>query len=348
MEQNLEAALVESSLGANRPLFSNIAGFQSLINAFTNDPKDQVSPEHFMQTIEQIAVLANWSPLEKLTIARLKIKGEAMSFLNQNYEARITNDYEKFKQLFLNYFSPEVPFALKLQKLNTCRQQANQTIKEFANELNKLAHDYMEGLASESSETKKIVEAITLAQFMNGVNSDIRKSLIIKQPQNFEEAVKLANMIETHEQLSQDNIRVNALEKDGCEDMLINAVLAQTRSQEQLMKNVMEEINKLKMQVNNLSEPKEKNQVREVEKGNNFQKPMTQRACYICGRTNHIQRNCFLNPRNQRFNSSQFRPNSQSNANGNFSQQRDYRGSNGSRINRWSGSGNEPRGYMER
>lgn len=315
---------VESSGDRAAVKINTIAGYLGLLNSFSGS-EPSYPAEYFLQSIEEIGRIAEWADTEKLIVLKAKLKGRAAEFLANSPELREERNYERFKTEFLRHFKNEFPLTYHLQNFTGCRQKPNESVKDFASRVKNAAFGFLQGANFNSPDVERLADRTKLSQFLAGLNPKIQKHVLNHDPQDLATAIKFAALVEGNEGISRNYGTVNAIERQATGNSFelntLQSMLAEVAKESMLQRTSMEklaqELREVKEgnvlarrgrgvppQMSTTPLPAQRNMQRfEVPprfSGRGFQ-PRGNLACFGCGSTTHLLRNCFRrgNPRQQ-------------------------------------------------
>ncbi|GBM17454.1 hypothetical protein AVEN_193753-1 [Araneus ventricosus] len=202
---------------------------------------------------------------------------------------------------------------------------------DLADQVNLSAEKFINPKGSEEENLVTLTEKLKLSKFIEALRSDIRVEVKKLGPKSFKSAIAMAKNIDNA--LSEDSGEFNAT------DSGINQILSQQLDTNKQIMELSERVNAISTQnmaVNSLTEAPSTSSNVQINQ---------QIQCQICGKFNHIARNCFLYTRgrfnrgnnrlsnNRTFRSNSFHPyRSRTNQRSNFG--RNFRGNFKSASNR--------------
>lgn len=264
----------------------NIFMFANFIPVF--DGKHPI--QDFLQELDETAKMAGWTDDITIKVAKTKFKGHPETVLRQNVDLRSCTTMKDFKKKATEAFTTESrPMSIRLQDVMTCVQMPNESINDYADRLRTLGKQLTE--YDSTTQTKTLKDQTLCAQFIKGLRGPMTRRIVLSQkPNSFAEALELARAEERNESIYQTNrspeeATVAHIPTPDDPLVQINARLAA-------------------IELRQLEQPTQPPQP-SFRRPLNRRPPPIRRACYICGRTNHLQRECFYNPQRQ---SQPFRP----------------------------------------
>ena len=163
-----------------------------------------------MDAIDQIGNIANWSPEEKLIVAKSKLRSQALEFfINSSY---LTNElnYENFKKTFIEYFKPTSNITSDQQQFSACKQMMDEPVKKYAHRVINATLKYLKIQNDASEEVQQLVDRTKLAKFLEGLKSDLQRQVLNQNPKCFRDAIDIAVLQENNLKFFQSD-SVNAV-----------------------------------------------------------------------------------------------------------------------------------------
>lgn len=244
----------------------------------TNVPKfgghENESVEFFLEQINSIARLEQWSEEKKLLIIKLNCTDKAQQYISTDPLASRANSVVALQDLLKQKFCRVQTFSQLQKEFSNISQTPSKSVKEIAELIEKCGNAYLEINNDSSEEVKNLSEKIKLNKFLEAIRTDLRIEVKKQNPQNFKKAVKIANNIE------------NALEGVPCQSNSMQSIDILTLCQGQIETN--NRILELTKQVEELKNSKIVNNVRMQEDSRNSQNLF----CLICGKR-HLTIKCW-------------------------------------------------------
>lgn len=252
----------------------SIAMIQNWIPNF--DGVSAVTPEYFIETVNQLADKLLISDAQKILMIKTKIKGDALTRLINNSELSQEIDFKTFTTKFLAYFGQTQSLALRHQNLSACRQKPDEDIKNFAARLTKATRDFFGDVDIDKPEMKIVFNQTRLARLLESVLPQYRPQLLTKDVASFDEAIKYIQILQAN-QLILESPAINSI---ACN---IPSPPSQNNTDQLRAEviNLAKEIANLHIQNNRVTE--QLDNINESVANNNF---MRGRRCNYCSRFN--------------------------------------------------------------
>lgn len=265
---------------------NKIAGYQSLIPIF--ETSNFTDAEYFVNSIEEIGSIADWSDNEKIVVLKSKVRGNSLKLISSSVELKNCETFEDFKTKFLNLFKTKASIVENQKDFENCKQMLDETVRMFSNRVTNITHKFLQIENSTIPEVNKILDQTKLVKFLDGLNPAIKRNVISKNPLNFDKAVEIAELESLNAKLFQeDNQSINAIRKtetDVKTQILIDNVLQNNSATQELIAALKESVDKLSLNKSTTEIP--------PPHPHPFQNVM---FCQICGRSNHLTERCFYN-----------------------------------------------------
>lgn len=277
--------------------------FINLLPEYRGD-NDELSVNEFLNKLNQIGLISNWTDQEKLIIAKLKLKDSAANHLTIDSEINNTNDFQQFSDLLIQRFQKRIPLATTLQNFAQCNQGDSESVQNYAARIRKLAV----GILSPEEHSREVLAAhdrMIQARFTSGLKENIQRPVLSKGPRNFSEAVEIAQTEELNDSMVAQSRISNKSDQTNVQGSVINLLVDQ--------------ITALNLKVEKLSEqaPVEQRVQNYQTDRRNYRNAPERKRCFYCNNYGHFRRNCPLLFRSQTRNSN--RSTNQGNARGGFS-----------------------------
>lgn len=168
----------------------------SLINSvpnFSGEKHENVN--FFIDQIESVAKLENWSDSKKLLVLKLNCKGKALQFISNNTEVTKCNLSEQFKKILVSKFTNQLSFTEKQQNFSSISQQPNQSVKDLAEKITSATNEFLD-IEETNTQFNEFAQKMKLNKLYEALRADLRVELKKVNPTSFDEAVKTAINIE--------------------------------------------------------------------------------------------------------------------------------------------------------
>lgn len=181
--------------------FNKLAGCQALIPHFDN--VSAVTPRYFVDTLEAIAKTANCTESEKLLLLKSRVQGDALTQIINNVDLENEQNYENFKQKFLDFFSTKTSLATRQQLFSNCRMSSDEGVKIYAARVSTNTQKFFGNADISKPEVKSLYEQTRLAKFLEGLLPKYKSSILVKDPQSFQDAVNFIETLQVNESTTQ-------------------------------------------------------------------------------------------------------------------------------------------------
>ncbi|KAL0281295.1 UNVERIFIED_CONTAM: hypothetical protein PYX00_002326 [Menopon gallinae] len=154
----------------------------------------EISPEDFINSVEQFGIIGAWPDDIKITIVKAKLAGRALRKFKQSQELQETDRWPEFKKRFLEEYRPPTTIAQARADLAGCTQRAGETVEDYEEKFIKLAGKTFR--TSIDPVVAKILKDIykqdKLMYFINGLRTEIKQTVHMLRPKTYQEALNLA------------------------------------------------------------------------------------------------------------------------------------------------------------
>lgn len=241
---------------------------------FNGDEDDNVN--FFFEQIDSLASLEKWSDTKKLIVAKLLCKGKALAFIANDSSAKKVNNYSQLKKVLSEKFTKTKSFSEMQKEFSLIVQKQDQTVKNLAEEVEKITDEYLSINNSDSTELEELSKKIKLNKFLEALRPDIRIDVKKFNPKSFDVAIKHAINIENA--ICDPECSVNNIIGNDITELLNSQIETNAKIQE-----LSEKLNRLT--VNNCQEKK-------ISGKSNNSEDSELIKCQICNK-NHLTVNCW-------------------------------------------------------
>jgi len=188
------------------------------IKDWTGDSKGRSVHEFFAQ-IDTYAKVSNWAEDEKALIAKAKLQGIALQFV-QGRES-LSNDacsYAELKEHLVARFTEKMPAQYHYTKLQDATQEKGESVEEFADRCRRLCQKTVRRVEDEAMQRviNEEAERRLVAAYINGLAGIVGQQVRFRMPFTLEEAVEVAVTVSKAERMrTQDTKRVFSTKRDS-------------------------------------------------------------------------------------------------------------------------------------
>jgi Zinc knuckle len=164
------------------------------IPTFSGKVGDGIKIRQFLDKINEVGILSNWTEAQKCTVARLKLQDQALLFKNTTQEVKTTNSWARFRELMLKRFTVIVHPAYRIHKYMNCKQRPNEDVLEYSSRMRSLGLKTID-LEDDPVRVQMNIDILDEGMkdlFMVGLQDSIRRFTMSRNPDNFQEAVDFA------------------------------------------------------------------------------------------------------------------------------------------------------------
>jgi hypothetical protein len=204
---------------ASRPQSKDVS-LVAGIREWNGDSKGKSVHEFFSQ-IETLAKVSYWTDQDKALIAKAKLQGLALQYLNGREElGRDTCSYETLKQALIERFSEKLPDQYYYTRLQDAAQGKDESAEDFSDRCRKLWQKTIRRVHDEAAQRiiNEEAERRLVAAYINGLRGVVGQQVKYQMPATMDQAVKLAVTVESaerHKQLLEGNKRVFASRQES-------------------------------------------------------------------------------------------------------------------------------------
>lgn len=181
--------------------------FSNLIPPFDGDKE---TTTFFFSQFDQISEMAGWDEHEKATILKAKCTGAARQFLILDTDLINCNVYTQVKNKFQDHFTKKQSLIeLNLQFANMAMRE-HESVRDFAERIKRAGTQFMGASNVISQEASQMLDKILLTKFIEGILPELQREVVLKGPDNFNEAVETALKCQSASEMFA-RLRINAV-----------------------------------------------------------------------------------------------------------------------------------------
>lgn len=163
-------------------------------------PFDGEKPEaigHFFSSLEDVGELSRWTNAERLRVAKLKITGIALKYI-QSVDKECIATYPEFKRVLTERFSDKAPAHCYFQQLSVLQQRRGETIESFADRVRALNEKTIRVTDNEAvnAALREEAERRAVDVFVRGLLGSVGEHTRLKFPTTMRGAITTAVAVE--------------------------------------------------------------------------------------------------------------------------------------------------------
>lgn len=184
-------------LAAVPPPHAQLVQWLPFVDKFETKHQDV---DRFIDTINNIGCLAGWTDTEKVTCAKLRMSGDAVTVLKANPQIKECQNWKIFVEFLRKYFKAGDNKLSALERFYSCTQRQGENVREYSIRLRLASSGIMAtGPDAEEGVRAKVLSESLLAQFLKGLRGPVQRFVLSKSPKNFDEAVLFSEQEEQNE-----------------------------------------------------------------------------------------------------------------------------------------------------
>jgi hypothetical protein len=172
------------------------------LKEWSGDSKGKTVQEYFAQ-IETFAKVSHWTEQDMALIAKAKLQGLALQFLNGKEELlKDSCPYGLIKKALVDRFTDKLPDQYHYTQLQDAVQGKNESAEVFGDRCRKLCQKTVRKVDNEVTQIilNEEAERRLVAAYINGLKGIVGQQVKFRMPASMDEAVRLAITIENAEQ----------------------------------------------------------------------------------------------------------------------------------------------------
>lgn len=188
LNQTIRDAVDNLSLRSNFELVNTIPVFDG------DNPRSLAS---FFSNLEDVGELSGWTEDERFRVAKLRLGGAALRFVQSEDRARV-DSYAHLKETLTERFSDKAPLDCYYQQLSVIQQRRGETIEAFADRVRALNEKTVRVTANAEVNQALRGEADrrALDAFLRGLWGGVGEQTRLKFPTTLKDAITTAVAIE--------------------------------------------------------------------------------------------------------------------------------------------------------
>jgi hypothetical protein len=213
--ENLRQQLEDLQTSLSRNLTKDVSLVAGL-KEWSGDSKGKSVREYFAQ-IETFAKVSHWTDQDMALIAKAKLQGLALQFLNGREELlKDTCPYAVIKKALIERFTEKMPDQYHYSQLQDAVQGRGETAEEFADRCRKLCQKTIRRVDNAVAQVvlNEEAERRLVAAYINGLRGVVGQQVKFNMPATMDQAVRLAITIENAERQWPSDRRVFAIARE--------------------------------------------------------------------------------------------------------------------------------------
>lgn len=150
--------------------------------------------DSWLKNFDRIAIANEWDLEKKTTILPAFLRDRAAEFF-ESLDDDIKENYHDLCRSLRDRFIPKELQSLYYSNLFQARQKDNQTVEDYASEINKLA------IRAYSDMKRSQKDVLIKEHFIQGLKPEIKRFVMLSNPSTFEEAFRAAQREECNNNL---------------------------------------------------------------------------------------------------------------------------------------------------
>ena len=196
----------------------------------------------FIDNLESVAKLMNLDQSQCKALAILKLRGRAKEFLDTHMRIKTEGTWDDLKKGLKKRFEKQKLPGQVEHEFQNCRQRVGESIRDFSERVRKLGlltvtytDDPQHNIFTTNALTRDFLRI-----FKTGLLGVVRQRVMSKNPQEFEEAIEIAEQEEIIETFTKNVVvdEVNAAEKNGNSSKGKQKVTRNNENEKKTEKNV--------------------------------------------------------------------------------------------------------------
>lgn len=269
---------------------NKIAGYQNLVNIFDGEIFTNIN--YFINNLKEIGEIATWNDAELIAVLKSKLKGPALQFFIDDPELANEKKFDCIISKFKKYFENKTTLSHRQQQFSNCRQNPGELVRSFATRVSNLTINYFGIQNASKPDAGPIVDQTKLAKFLEGLNPDLKRLALTRNPSSFEEAVENALLDEINSQFTIPSIQniSTSNEKSSSDSKLSEVLGRQLDISNQMIGALSSQLEKLTTQISIQQQQQLNTANSNFNRYNDYSR---RQPCTHCGRKNHHSSQCY-------------------------------------------------------
>ncbi|GFX09823.1 hypothetical protein TNCV_654221 [Trichonephila clavipes] len=243
-------------------------------------PRTRQSDPLLTQTASEkfnlIELIPKYNGSESLGIRRFLGKISDVANLDPTH-SNLT-EYDDIARVLISRFERTVPLSTRLQLFSSCIQGSSESVQEFAARINKLGTQiFQSSNSAQNTAARNANDQLLQARFISGLQNDIRRFVLARDPNNLEESINAA-LIEVQ------NVKLNQIANDE------RTSLSPLHTETSVISALTNKLDEINLRVERLQEAS--SVTARKTGGGLFRRRETVFKCFYCGLEGHKQTEC--------------------------------------------------------
>ena len=236
--------------------------------------------EEFLNAFDAVVKDTQLGDPVKILLLKTKISGRARDKMQADEDIKNETIYANLQIKLRKKFKLPVNFLKAQEGFMSLKQKPDQSVEDFALELEQKSKEFLKGSGHEKKEgAKDFVHDLKFNKFLDGIRPDLAFEIRKADLKDFEAALKLAKIIENAHMHKHEEINAIDNKKKANDEIYEYLINTQSKQAEEI-KSLQTKLEELK-----LSKASDNNQTKQE----------TQKFCDICKKTSHITDTCWYN-----------------------------------------------------
>lgn len=239
--------------------------------------------ENWIKTFERIGRANRWGPDRKVELLPAYLRGRAADFY-EDLDQDIQEDFDRLVDRMKERFCPKELQRMYYTELFQRKQLPRENVEDYGSSILKLARRAHGGVSLDEH------DRLVMEHFLQGLRPELRRYVMMADPQSFEQAFRIAKREECNEQL---------ITSSQPEPSKVNVVASEMKILMDSFEKMTGKLDKIAEKLDGLNNTNMKRlpYTRNVQPQNSNQIRNRQtRSCYVCGQPNHLARDCQFAP----------------------------------------------------
>ena len=250
-------------------------------NKFFGEPGEDI--EKWLKSFERVSKANNWSEMRQKDVLPAFLRERAAEFYD---ELPSDIDLEELKTALIKQFSPSEARRLYYSDLYERKQGQTESAADFGRDVQQLVRRAYSGMPVEHQDT------LMREHFVNGLRPEIKRIVLIADPETFNKALQIARREEINEQLTNGTAPWAQRADNGNKPMPVSTIGGEQQRMNERLERLVAAVEKLAVSMEKSQPPRQRYRGNNSNTSRNLRCTDGRPICNFCQRVGHVEARC--------------------------------------------------------